>query len=88
MLFRSRYVGVLAQELKEVSPYMVDEFSFNRQDASAEKYLSVDNGAMTYMLINSVKEQQQQIEELKKQNAEQQLQNRELLKRIISLEKK
>lgn len=83
-----RYVGVLAQELKEIAPYMVDEFSFNRQDPSAEKYLSVDNGAMTYMLINSVKEQQQQIEELKKQNAEQQIQNQELLKRIVRLENK
>lgn len=31
-----------------------------------EQYLSVDISAMTYILINSVKEQQKQIDELKK----------------------
>ena len=30
-----------------------------------KEYYSVDNSAMTYMLINAVKEQQKQIEELK-----------------------
>ena len=31
-----------------------------------EEYLSVDNSAMTYILINSVKEQQEQIDKLQK----------------------
>jgi hypothetical protein len=59
-----KYVGVLAQELKEVSPYMVAE-STAKKAADGSSYLSVDNSAMTYMLINAVKEQQQQIELLK-----------------------
>lgn len=33
---------------------------------NSSDYLNVDNGAMTYMLINAVKEQQKIIEELKK----------------------
>ena len=33
-----------------------------------KEYLKVDNSAMTYMLLNSVKEQQQQIETLKVEN--------------------
>jgi hypothetical protein len=54
------YVGVLAQELKEVAPYMTGTFKMN-----GEEYLDVDNSAMTYLLINAVKEQQQMIEVLK-----------------------
>ena len=55
-----QFIGVLAQELQTVAPYMVGRFNKEGTD-----YLNVDNTAMTYMLINAVKEQQQQIEELK-----------------------
>lgn len=44
------HVGVLAQELKEVSPYMVSGFT-----KDGTEYYKVDNSAMTYMLINAVK---------------------------------
>lgn len=47
------YVGVIAQELQQVAPYMVD--------ASGE-YLKVDPSAFTYLLVNAVKDQQAQIE--------------------------
>jgi trimeric autotransporter adhesin len=56
------YVGVLAQELQKIAPYMVNTFTKDKTE-----YLSVDNTAMTYMLINAVKEQQQQIETQQKQ---------------------
>ena len=55
------YIGVLAQELQQVAPYMVNTFDRNNKE-----YLGVDNSAMVYMLINAVKEQQEQIEALKK----------------------
>jgi hypothetical protein len=55
------YIGVLAQDIKSVAPYMVGSFQKNGQ-----LYFNVDNSAMTYMLINAVKEQQRQIDELKK----------------------
>jgi hypothetical protein len=61
---RKEYVGVLAQDLQKVAPYMVNTFTQNK-----EEYLSVDNTAMMYMLINAVKEQQEQIEALKKKLA-------------------
>jgi trimeric autotransporter adhesin len=51
------YVGVIAQELREVAPYMVGEF-----ERAGETYLNVDNSAMTYMLINAVKELNQKVE--------------------------
>lgn len=44
------YVGVLAQELQKIAPYMV---SVSNKDG--EEYLQVDNSAMTYLLINAVK---------------------------------
>jgi len=61
---KPEYVGVIAQELKEVAPYMVSTFSKVNDD---HEYYSVDNSAMTYMLINAVKEQQKQIELLTKE---------------------
>lgn len=56
------YVGVIAQELKEIAPYMVGTFKLDDTE-----YYDVDNSAMMYMLINSVKEQQALIEQLKKE---------------------
>jgi Chaperone of endosialidase/Head domain of trimeric autotransporter adhesin len=58
------YVGVIAQELQKISPYMVTETT-RKENPTSTGYLEVDNSAMTYMLINAVKEQQKQIEELK-----------------------
>jgi hypothetical protein len=59
------YVGVIAQELKEVAPYMVSVSKKETEDGTHD-YLQVDNSAMTYMLINAIKEQQQMIETLTK----------------------
>jgi hypothetical protein len=63
------YVGVIAQELKEVAPYMVGTFELD-----GTEYYDVDNSPMMYMLINAVKElkaendaQQQLIEQLLKE---------------------
>ena len=58
---KPEYIGVLAQDIKSIAPYMVGSFQKN-----GESYYNVDNSAMTYMLINAVKEQQWQIDELKK----------------------
>ena len=70
------YVGIIAQEMQKVAPYMVEEkalFSKSHEgedgnvivDDPGQNYLTYDGSALTYMLVNAVKEQQQQIEELK-----------------------
>jgi hypothetical protein len=46
-----QFIGVVAQELKEVAPYMVGTFEMD-----GVEYYNVDNSAMTYMLINAVQE--------------------------------
>ena len=61
---KTKYVGVIAQELQEVSPYMVTTPAEPLADGSSG-YLQVDNSAMTYMLINAVKELHAEIENLK-----------------------
>jgi len=63
------YVGVVAQDLREVAPYMVGEY-----DKDGQTYLNVDNSAMTYLLINAVKELAAENEAVKAQN--EMLQNR------------
>lgn len=61
-------VGVIAQELQEVAPYMIKPWTYRDLKGNETEYLGVDNGAMTYMLINAVQEQQQQIEAQKVEN--------------------
>lgn len=55
----SQRIGVIAQEIKEVLPEVVIE------DESDEKMLSVDYGNIVSVLIEAIKEQQEQINELK-----------------------
>jgi hypothetical protein len=55
-------VGILAQELQQAAPYMVTSTGKKMNDGSSG-YLQVDNSAMTYMLINAVKELKQELDE-------------------------
>ena len=63
--------GVIAQEVQEVLPSMVSSYEFQEFETtdkshkaiSSEEYLSVNTGAMTYMLVNAIQEQQDIIEE-------------------------
>jgi len=55
----------LAQELKKIAPYMVTAV-----DMDGGEYLQVDNSAMTYLLINAVKELHSENRELKTRNTQ------------------
>ena len=68
------YVGVSAQDMLDVAPFMVEEKPFGqlvREDASGrehvekpgENYYSYDPSALVYMLVNAVQEQQKMLEE-------------------------
>jgi len=60
------YVGVVAQDLQRVAPYMIRQHTYhNPETGRDEEYLAVNNSAMTYTLVNAVKEQQAQIEQLR-----------------------
>jgi hypothetical protein len=69
------YAGIIAQEIKEIAPYMIDTF---KDKETGNEYLNYNGNAMTYILINAVKEQQSMISDqqtaidlLKKQIEEQ-----------------
>jgi len=93
-------VGVIAQDLQKVAPYMVTDWVYRTNEGKETSYLGVDNGAMTYMLINGIKEQQQIIElqqnEIELQKNEIELQKNEietlkkmyddLMQRVIAIE--
>ena len=64
--------------MQEIAPYTVEEKPLGRvvrelPDGGeeiineGENFLTYDGSALTYMLINAVKEQQQMIEELRRQ---------------------
>ena len=62
------YYSIRAQELKEVAPYLVHDFTLEKEDkegniTSADEYLKIDIAAMPWVLVNAVKEQQDQLDE-------------------------
>lgn len=70
---RETAVGTLAQELQKIAPYMVHSWQ-HRTDENMEgdSYLAVDYGAMDFVLINAIQEQQEMIAELEEKVAKQQ----------------
>lgn len=58
------YVGIIAQEMQAIAPYTIGTFT---DPGSPTEYLNYDSNAVIYILINSVKEQQIEIEALRMQ---------------------
>ncbi|MBL7818516.1 MAG: tail fiber domain-containing protein [Saprospiraceae bacterium] len=58
------YVGIIAQEIETVLPYTVNQI----KTLSFDDQRIFDGSALTYILINAVKEQQAEIDNLKKEN--------------------
>ena len=56
-----RYVGVIAQEMEKVAPYMVDTVSAHGFD-DLRRY---DASALTYMLVNAVREVNDKVDRLR-----------------------
>ena len=75
----SEHVGIIAQDLQKIAPHMIITQEKDRDDGV--EYLAVNGNAFTYMLINAVQEQQEQIETLQNKYDE-------LLQRLEALEKK
>jgi hypothetical protein len=59
-----RFVGIIAQEMQQIAPYTIGSFTYQDSLGQKSEYLDYDGGAVTYMLINAVKEQQAVIEQL------------------------
>jgi trimeric autotransporter adhesin len=65
-----KFVGVIAQEMQKIAPHTIGEFSYETEDGQSETYLDYDANALTYILVNAVKElntlAQQQTQEIKR----------------------
>jgi hypothetical protein len=59
----STYVGIIAQDMQKIAPYMVNNTEYYGPGGGT--YLNYDANALTYMLVNSVKEEDKIIEQLK-----------------------
>lgn len=55
-----RFIGVIAQEMREVAPYTVMKLKKPAPEGE-EDYLAFDGTPVTYLLINAVQEQQEMI---------------------------
>lgn len=71
-------VGIIAQDMQKIAPYTVGTF---HDDETNMDYLNYDGNAVLYILINSIQEQQTEIDTLKKQLQEQN-------ERLLRLEEK
>lgn len=75
-------IGIIAQEVQPIAPYMITEINqkLRKEDKEDTSLLMYDGGSsLIYVMVNAIKEQQIQIEELKSAN-------RNLEKRLASLE--
>lgn len=63
------HIGVSAQELQGVAPYMVGKGKVS--PTATEEYLHMDTGPLTYMLINAVKELKAELDLLKAEKEQQ-----------------
>ncbi|MBC7921863.1 MAG: tail fiber domain-containing protein [Ferruginibacter sp.] len=57
-----KYVGVVAQEMQRIAPHTVGKFVYQDSTGKQEEYLDFDANALTYMLVNAVREQQGQLQ--------------------------
>jgi len=71
------FVGTIAQDLREAAPYLVGEINFDAGDGpdvqggqTQPNFLSADYSALTFVLINAIKEQQATIESQQQEIAE------------------
>lgn len=84
---RKKFVGIIAQEMQKIAPYTVGNFTYVDSLGNKTDYLDYDANAITYMIINSVKEQQEIIEEKEAKIQEISGQVTELSKRLEQLER-
>lgn len=61
-----KYVGFIAQEVEKAAPYMVNTIDDSAKSGLKDKK-ELDESALTKILVNAVKEQQKEIEDLKLQ---------------------
>ncbi|MBO9613766.1 MAG: tail fiber domain-containing protein [Dyadobacter sp.] len=81
-----KFVGIVAQEMEKIAPYTIGTFIHQDSLGNKTEYLDYDANAVTYILINSVKEQQRVIEEKDARITALEKNQHELIARLETLE--
>ncbi len=68
------YVGIIAQEMEKIAPYMVSKVA----SEDFEDQRVYDANALTYILVNALKELDQKVEQLEEENSQLKAMNTEL----------
>ena len=61
------FVGFIAQDVETVAPYMVNLYDDSSGPSGLSDKRQFDESALNKILVNAVQEQQEQIEQLKKE---------------------
>jgi hypothetical protein len=72
-------VGIIAQEMQKIAPYMIGSYTYTDSLGKATDYLDYNANALFYILVNSVKD-------LSSKNEQLAMNNEELQKRVVALE--
>ena len=64
------HIGIIAQEVEPVAPYMVETGKGLINGVEVNDFKSYQGHALPFIIVNAIKEQQQQIDELRAQIAE------------------
>jgi hypothetical protein len=75
-----QFVGIIAQDMQKIAPYTIGSSVYQDSLGNKTEYLDYDANAVTYILINSVKEQQEVIDQKDKEL-------KEMSERILQSEK-
>jgi hypothetical protein len=60
------YVGIIAQDMQKIAPYMVREVKYeNKAAGEKDNYLEFDPSAMDFMIVNAIKEMHETMTEMK-----------------------
>jgi trimeric autotransporter adhesin len=81
-----KYVGIIAQEMQKIAPYTVGTFTYQDTTGKTTQYLDYDANALTYILVNSVKELKQENTALQQQLVEKDARIESLEVRLNKLE--
>jgi|GEM_PF-5336516 len=84
-----QHIGVMAQQLEEIAPYLVAPYIFEEEDAegnviSKEEFLSIHDSSIKYVLVNAIKDQQDIIENQNDRISELETKLEEIVKLISS----
>jgi hypothetical protein len=64
------YVGIIAQDMQKIAPYMVREVEYNDEESGEnDTYLEFDPSSLDFMIVNAIQELKAEMDELKKENA-------------------